>query len=100
MSTETNPHHSTLEGATSSNGNGAEKCPVMHGAMRNPVAGRGTGNREWWPNNLNLGILHQHAPASDPMGADFNYAEAFSKLDYNALKADLTKAMTDRKSVV
>ncbi len=90
-----NPHQSTLEGAAPSNGNGADKCPVMHGAMRNPVAGRGMGNREWWPEQLNLGILHQHAPASDPMGPDFNYAEAFKKLDYAALKADLTKAMTD-----
>ncbi len=83
-----------MEGGGSST-NGEGKCPVIHGAMRNPVAGRGTGNREWWPNNLNLGILHQHAPASDPMGPDFNYAEAFKKLDYKALKADLTKAMTD-----
>jgi catalase-peroxidase len=77
------------------NGNGAGKCPVIHGAMRNPVAGRGTGNREWWPNVLNLSILHQHPPASNPMGPDFDYAEAFKKLDYQALKADLTKLMTD-----
>ena len=77
------------------NGNGEGKCPVVHGALRNPVAGRGTGNREWWPDQLNLGILHQHAPASNPLGADFNYAEAFKKLDYKALKADLTKVMTD-----
>lgn len=77
------------------NGNGAGKCPVIHGAMRNPVAGRGTGNRDWWPNQLNLGVLHQHAPASNPMGDDFNYAEAFKKLDYPALKADLNKLMTD-----
>ena len=91
---EKNPHHSaTLEAGRSTNGAG--KCPVIHGAMRNPVAGRGMGNREWWPNNLNLGILHQHAPASNPMGPDFNYAEAFKKLDYKALKADLTKLMTD-----
>jgi hypothetical protein len=63
--------------------------------MRNPVAGRGTGNRDWWPNQLNLGILHQHTPASNPMGPDFDYAEAFKKLDFKALKADLTKLMTD-----
>ncbi len=75
--------------------NGSGKCPVIHGAMRNPVAGRGTGNKDWWPNQLNLGILHQHTPGSSPMGPDFNYAEAFKKLDYPALKADLTKLMTD-----
>ncbi len=70
------------------------KCPFNHGAKM-PVAGRGTGNREWWPNQLNLNILHQHAPASNPMGSDFNYAEEFKKLDYNSLKSDLTKLMTD-----
>jgi catalase-peroxidase len=63
--------------------------------MRNPVAGRGTRNRDWWPNALNLGILHQHAPASNPLGEEFNYAEAFKKVDYKALKADLTQLMTD-----
>lgn len=70
------------------------KCPFNHGAKM-PVAGRGTGVREWWPNQLNLNILHQHAPASNPLGPDFDYAEEFKKLDYNALKADLTKLMTD-----
>ncbi|HOY28997.1 MAG TPA: catalase-peroxidase, partial [Flavobacteriales bacterium] len=63
--------------------------------MRNPVAARGTRNRDWWPNALNLGILHQHAPASNPLGEEFNYTEAFKKVDYKALKADLTKLMTD-----
>ncbi|MBK7382173.1 MAG: catalase/peroxidase HPI [Flavobacteriales bacterium] len=92
---EKNTHHDTTEGTSSHKSNGEGKCPVVHGAMRNPVAGRGTGNREWWPDQLNLGILHQHAPASNPLGADFNYAEAFSKLDFKALKADLTKVMTD-----
>ncbi|HRH39118.1 MAG TPA: catalase-peroxidase, partial [Flavobacteriales bacterium] len=93
---ETNPHHGTIEGAPS-NGNGAAKCPVMHGAMRNPVAGRGTGNRDWWPNTINLGILHQHQPVSNPMDPDFNYREAFLKLDLKAVKADLAKVMTDSK---
>ncbi|MFM2136308.1 MAG: Catalase-peroxidase [Bacteroidota bacterium] len=74
--------------------NGAAKCPFT-GAMANPVAGRGTGNRDWWPNQINLGILHQHAPASNPMDAGFSYADAFNQLDYKALKADLTKLMTD-----
>ena len=70
------------------------KCPVMHGAK--PAARfSGRGNRQWWPNQLNLGILHQHGPASNPMGADFNYAQAFEKVDFVALKADLTALMTD-----
>ena len=87
------PHGATLEAGQPTNGAG--KCPVIHGAMRNPVAGHGTGNRDWWPNQLNLGILHQHTPASNPLGPDFDYAEAFKKLDFKALKADLTKLMTD-----
>ncbi|MCB9165801.1 MAG: catalase/peroxidase HPI [Flavobacteriales bacterium] len=87
-----NPHQSAeLEDLNKSNG----KCPVMHGSAPNPVAGRGTRNRDWWPNALNLSILHQHAPASNPLGPDFDYAEAFKKLDYKALKADLAKLMTD-----
>ncbi len=58
-------------------------------------AGRGPSNRDWWPQQLNLGILHQHAPASNPLGADFDYAAAFVKLDYAGLKRDLTALMTD-----
>ncbi len=70
------------------------KCPVMHGAVtRN--SGGGTSNREWWPNQLNLNILHQHDKKSSPLAADFNYREAFSKLDYAALKKDLLALMTD-----
>ncbi|MBN2160530.1 MAG: catalase/peroxidase HPI [Spirochaetes bacterium] len=63
--------------------------------MNKTQAGRGTSNRDWWPNQLNLGILHQHAPVSNPMGPDFNYAEEFKKLDFAALKKDLLKLMTD-----
>ena len=74
--------------------NSSGKCPFT-GAMHKPVAGKGTGNREWWPNALNLNILHQHAPASNPMDTGFDYVEEFKKLDYSALKADLTKLMTD-----
>ncbi|GAB4478561.1 MAG: catalase/peroxidase HPI [Anaerolineales bacterium] len=55
---------------------------------------RGTSNRDWWPNQLNLSILHQHHPASNPLGADFNYREEFKKLDYYALKKDLAELMT------
>ena len=66
-------------------------CPVMHGA----VTQQARGNRDWWPNQLNLRILHQNSAKSDPMGAAFDYAEAFAKLDYKALKDDLYALMTD-----
>ncbi|MBN3864064.1 catalase/peroxidase HPI [Pseudomonas frederiksbergensis] len=66
------------------------KCPFKHAA-----AGGGTTNRDWWPNQLNLKILHQHSPLSDPMDKGFNYAEAFKKLDFQALKQDLNALMTD-----
>jgi catalase-peroxidase len=59
------------------------------------VAGSGRSNRDWWPNQLNLKMLHQHAPVSNPMGPDFDYAEAFGSLDYEALKRDLHALMTD-----
>ncbi|MAT52679.1 MAG: catalase/peroxidase HPI [Porticoccaceae bacterium] len=72
------------------------KCPVMHGSNTR-VGGNGAMNKDWWPNQLNLSILHQHPPASDPMGEDFDYAEAFSKLDLAAVKQDLTDVMTDSK---
>ncbi|MBV7526419.1 MULTISPECIES: catalase/peroxidase HPI [Pseudomonas] len=65
------------------------KCPFNH------AAGGGTTNRDWWPNQLNLKILSQHSPKSDPLGGDFNYAEAFKSLDFQALKNDLTALMTD-----
>jgi len=70
------------------------KCPFMGNAGR-VTADRGTSNRDWWPNQLNLNILHQHPPASNPLGADFNYSDAFHKLDYQALKQDLYALMTD-----
>lgn len=65
------------------------KCPFNH------AAGGGTTNRDWWPNQLNLKILSQHSPKSDPLGGDFNYAEAYKSLDFQALKNDLTALMTD-----
>ena len=65
------------------------KCPFNH------AAGGGTSNRDWWPNQLNLKILHQQAPATDPMGADFDYAAAFNSLDLDAVKRDLHALMTD-----
>jgi len=60
-----------------------------------PVAGMGTTNRDWWPNQLNLKVLHQHSALSDPMGPEFNYREEFKKLDYWALKEDLRRLMTE-----
>ncbi|HUM01751.1 MAG TPA: catalase/peroxidase HPI [Thermoanaerobaculia bacterium] len=70
------------------------KCP-MTGTSGRATVGGGTSNRDWWPRQLNLGILHQHAPAASPMGPDFNYAEEFKKLDLAALKKDLVALMTD-----
>jgi catalase-peroxidase len=70
------------------------KCPVT-GRTSNPTAGRGTSNRDWWPNQLNLKILHQHSTKSNPMGKEFKYAEEFKKLDLQALKKDLYALMTD-----
>ncbi|MEX6503489.1 catalase/peroxidase HPI [Pseudomonas zhanjiangensis] len=65
------------------------KCPFNH------VAGGGTTNKDWWPNQLRVDLLNQHSEKSNPLGETFNYAEEFKKLDYQALKADLTKMMTD-----
>ncbi len=62
---------------------------------RSPIRGSGTSNRDWWPNQLNLKILHQNTPMSNPMGEAFNYAEEFKKLDLEALKKDLYALMTD-----
>ena len=70
------------------------KCPVT-GRTSKPIAGGGMSNRDWWPNQLNLKILHQHSHMSNPMGAAFNYAEEFKKLDLEALKKDLYALMTD-----
>lgn len=72
-------------------GNSIEKCPVAHGATS--VGTRS--NSDWWPNQLNLGILHQHSAKADPLGNNFNYSEAYKSLDFKALKADLTALMTD-----
>jgi catalase-peroxidase len=70
------------------------KCPVT-GRRSKPIAGGGTSNRDWWPNQLNLKILHQHSHLSNPMGEVFDYAEEFKKLDFQALKKDLYALMTD-----
>ncbi len=65
------------------------KCPFHHSTTP------GTSNKDWWPNQLNIGLLHQHSELSDPMGAEFSYAEKFKSLDYPALKKDLAAVMTD-----
>jgi len=70
------------------------KCPVTGGGDK-PKSGGGTSNRDWWPNQLNLRILHQHSRMGNPMGEAFNYAEEFKKLDLAALKKDLYALMTD-----
>jgi len=71
------------------------KCPVMHGAAATNSSENSTSVRDWWPNNLNLNILHQHDSKSNPMEDGFDYKEEFSKLDYDALKKDLNDLMTD-----
>jgi len=68
-----------------------EKCPFGH------MAGGGTSNQDWWPNRLRIDLLHRHSAKSDPMDKDFNYAKEFKSLDYQALKQDLLKVMTDSK---
>ena len=70
------------------------KCPVMHGSARGNATGS-FANQHWWPNQLNVKVLHQNASAGNPNGADFNYTEAFNGLDYPALKNDLAALMTD-----
>ena len=70
------------------------RCPVT-GATSRSVAGGGTMNKDWWPNQLNLKILHQHSGQENPMGKDFDYAEKFAKLDLEAVKKDLFTLMND-----
>ena len=72
----------------------ADKCPVT-GGSHTVTTGRGTSNRDWWPNQLNLKVLHQNSQLSNPMRGEFNYAEEFKKLDLKALKEELYALMTD-----
>ena len=74
--------------------NDVSKCPAMHGAVTSN-SGSGTSNKDWWPNQLNLNILHQHDEKSNPMDNNYNYREEFIKLDYASLKEDIKKLMTD-----
>jgi catalase-peroxidase len=73
--------------------NSDAKCPVMHGAIS--ASSTGTKNNDWWPNQLNLAILHQHDMKSNPLGENFIYKDAFKSLDYAAMKKDLHALMTD-----
>jgi catalase-peroxidase len=75
--------------------NDISKCPFHNGSMKHNVGGGGTRNRDWWPNQLKLSILRQHSSLSNPVGEDFNYAEAFKSLDLESLKKDLHVLMTD-----
>ncbi|SFQ46004.1 catalase/peroxidase HPI [Parafilimonas terrae] len=77
------------------NSNDISKCPFHNGNMKHNVGGGGTKSRDWWPNKLNLNILRQHSPLSNPLDKDFNYAEAFKSLDLEAVKKDLHALMTD-----
>ena len=74
-------------------GESAGQCPVNHSAMKQTTSGART-NRDWWPNQLNLKILHQHSALSNPMGESFDYSKEFKKLDLEALKKDLYALMT------
>ncbi len=77
------------------NSNDISKCPFHNGSMKHSVAGGGTRNRDWWPNQLKLNTLRQHSSLSNPMDKDFDYAAAFKSLDLEALKKDLHALMTD-----
>ena len=79
--------------STAAPANSASGCPFI-GSPQAAGSGHGTSNQDWWPNQLNLSILHQHSPKANPLGANFNYAEEFKKLDLAALRADIFELMT------
>lgn len=85
-----------MENNENQNSNGEGKCPFS-GATSKQIAGSGTRNNDWWPNQLKLNVLRQHSSLSNPMGETFNYAEAFKSLDLAAVKKDLFDLMTDSK---
>jgi catalase-peroxidase len=74
-------------------GSTGEKCPFLHGAATTPD--KGTNNRNWWPNQLDLSLLHQHDSKSNPMDNDYDYALAFKSINFKQLKLDIHKLMTD-----
>ncbi len=93
-----NPDPAAATTADGQNPAGIEKCPVIGGAMRpasqrNTAAG-GLATRDWWPEQLNLSILHQNSPKGNPMGEDFDYAKEFQSLDLNAIKQEIKELMT------
>jgi catalase-peroxidase len=94
MEKNKNPHTSNGHSTNVWDVNESSKCPFMGGSVEY-TAGSGTSNKDWWPNQLNLSILHQHSNRSNPMGEDFDYAEEFKKLDLAAVKKDLEELMTD-----
>ena len=83
----------TSKSGTSYNVNGASQCPFLGGELKKS-AGGGISNRDWWPNQLKLNILRQHSTLSNPMGEDFDYAEAFKSLNLDAVKKDIVELMT------
>ena len=90
----TNAAGATVLNGQEQNSSTESKCPVAHGARQHTLAGATT-NAEWWPHQVNINILHQHSPLSNPMGKEFNYAEEFRKLDLKAVIKDLHALMTD-----
>jgi catalase-peroxidase len=86
-----------MENKDSNNHSGQGKCP-FHMGQPTQSSGGGTSNRDWWPNQLKLNILRQHSNLSNPMGADFNYAEEFNKLDLKTVKQDIINLMTTSQS--
>ena len=78
----------------------AAECPMGFGSGKSTgatIKGEGPTNTDWWPNQLDLSVLRQHSDLSDPMGEDFDYAEAFAKLNYDMLKKDIEAVLTDSK---
>ncbi|WP_046744496.1 catalase/peroxidase HPI [Kordia zhangzhouensis] len=92
---ENNSHSNSTQGGKNFDLNeSTAKCPFFNGTIKK-TAGSGVKNRDWWPNELKLNILRQHTAKSNPMGEDFNYAEAFNSLDFAALKQDVINLMTE-----
>src|SRR5580698_4624559 len=85
----------TINDQTTPSRSQAGTTPARAGCPFNHAAGGGTSNRDWWPRQLRLDILHQHSPRSNPMGGNFDYRKEFNRLDLTALKKDLAALMTD-----
>lgn len=94
----TSNHNLTQMDSVHHNGNGEGKCPFSGAVLTKGAGGRGTSNRDWWPNMLKLNILRQHSTLSNPMDKGFNYAEEFKSLDLQAVKNELFELMTTSQS--